>query len=211
MTRIILVRHGQSEANLGNFLAGQTNIPLTPLGNAQAEAVAKYIVPTEKINAIYSSDLDRAYYTAAPTAKALGLDIATDKRLREIDLGLLSGHSKSTLEADFPDFYNDNVTPVALKRYPGGECGAEAYDRITECICEIAEKHHGETVLIASHGGVIRYFLAFALGFSKFEIENAPPVANTAISTFEWDGGKMIPVEINFTKHLKDLPTHTEE
>ena len=211
MTRIIIIRHGQSEANLNGTLAGQSNIPLTPLGHAQADAARAYLIPRERITAVYSSDLDRAYHTALPTAEALGISIIKDKRLREVDLGLMVGHRTAMLEEDFPEFHNDTSTHPALKHYPGGECPAEAYDRITECVCEIAERHHGETILIASHGGVIRYFLAYALGFSKLDMSEAPPVANTAISTFEWDGKKMSPVEINSTEHLKNLPTQTEE
>ena len=211
MTRIILVRHGQSEANLNKTLAGQSNVPLTPLGQAQANAVAKYIVPGENITAVYSSDLDRAYDTALPTAKALGLSITTDKRLREVDLGALVGHRRDRLEREFPDFHNTVVEYPALKKYPGGECPADAYDRIKECICEIAERHHGETVLIASHGGIIRRFLFYALGFSRLEEGSVPPIPNTAVSTLEWDGEKMTLLDINSTKHLEYLPTHTEE
>ena len=211
MTRIILIRHGQSEANLNCTLAGQSDVPLTPLGDAQAVAAKVYLIERENITAVYSSDLSRAYNTALPTAKALGLPITTAKRLREVDLGILVGHRRDRIDIEFPDFHNEVVEYPALKKYPGGECPAEAYDRIKESICEIAERHHGETVLVASHGGIIKRFLFYALGFSRIEEGDVTPIPNTAISIFEWDGEKMTPVEINSTAHLKDLETHTEE
>lgn len=211
MTRIIVVRHGQSEANLLGIGAGQLNTPLTSLGLAQASAVAKYLVPRERITAIYSSDLDRAYNTALPTATALGLTISKDKRLREVDTGLFAGRKYDMRPVEFPEDYKVMVETPSLMRYPEGEYVPDVYDRMKECICEIAERHHGETLLIASHAGAIKSFLAYGLGFSRLETAKAPPVANTAISIFEWDGEKMMPVEINSTAHLIDLETHTEE
>ena len=211
MTRIIVIRHGQSEANLNGTLAGQSDIPLTPLGLAQADAAKVYLTARENITAVYSSDLDRAYRTALPVAKALGLTVIRDRRLREVDLGDMVGHEIAKLNDDFPEFYSITDIEPSFKKYPGGECNAQVYDRMKECICEIAEAHPNETVLIASHGGAIKAFFAYAMGFSRSEAVQAPPVANTAISVFEWDGEKMTPVEINSTAHLIDIETHTEE
>ena len=75
MTRIILVRHGQSEANANFIFAGHSDFPLTEFGHAQAKLVAEYLAKNEKIDAIYSSDLKRAYYTAVPTSELLGIEI----------------------------------------------------------------------------------------------------------------------------------------
>ena len=61
MTRLILIRHGQSEANEQNRFAGQTNVPLTELGKIQAKSAAEYITKREKIDKIYSSDLQSGF------------------------------------------------------------------------------------------------------------------------------------------------------
>ena len=211
MTRIIVVRHGQSKANLNKVGAGQSNTPLTELGRLQATAVAEYLLPRENITALYSSDLDRAYETALPTAEALGLSVVKDKRLREIDTGLFTGRSLDRREEEFPKEIKAIRENPSLAKYPQGEYLPDVYDRMKECICEIAERHSGETVLIASHAGALKTFLAFGLGFSRLESAKAPIIANTAISIFEWDGHKMTPVIINSTEHLNDIPTHTEE
>ena len=211
MTRIIVVRHGQSEANVKKIGAGQSNVPLTALGRIQASAIAEYLLPRENITAVYSSDLDRAYETALPTADALGLHIITDRRLREVDTGLLVGHRIDRRAEEFPEFYKSLVEAPSLVRYPEGEYLPEVYDRVNECISEIAEKHHGQTVLISSHAGALKTFLAYTFGYSRSEVAKAPPVANAAISIAEWDGKKMTPIEINTTEHLKDIPTPIEE
>ena len=75
MTRIILIRHGQSIANFIGKFAGHSDFDLTELGHRQAELAAGYLLKNEKIDKIYASDLLRAYNTAVPTAKALGLEI----------------------------------------------------------------------------------------------------------------------------------------
>ena len=211
MTRIIVVRHGQSEANLLGIGAGQSNTQLTPLGHAQAAAVARYLVSRESITAVYSSDLDRAYETALPTANALGLTVTKDRRLREVDTGLFTGRRCDRREIEFPEYYKIMKETPSLMQYPEGEYVPDVYDRMKECICEIVDRHRGETLLIASHAGALKSFLAYGLGYSRVETAMAPPIANTAISIFEWDGEKMTPVEINSTEHLTDLDTHIEK
>ena len=73
-SRVIMVRHGESLGNAEGFFAGQTDIPLTPLGQRQAERTAEYL-RDRKIDRIYSSDLIRSMQTAAPTARMHGLEI----------------------------------------------------------------------------------------------------------------------------------------
>ena len=87
MTRLIIVRHGQSEANLAHLFAAHTDAKLTEIGRAQAEALAEQLSKTEKIDAVYASDLSRATDTVAPTAARFGLTVIPDEKLREIRAG----------------------------------------------------------------------------------------------------------------------------
>ena len=101
MTRLIFIRHGQSEANQQNRFAGQTNVPLTELGKAQARCAAEYITKREKIDKIYSSDLQRAHNTALPTSKLTGIPINDATELREICAGVWEGRLASEIEIEY--------------------------------------------------------------------------------------------------------------
>ena len=88
-TTFIIVRHGQSEANVKAYFAGRTvDSPLTELGHKQAEIMSEYVLKKYKIDAVYSSTLSRAVNTARTVADKLGLKVNEDGRLNEIDGGL---------------------------------------------------------------------------------------------------------------------------
>ena len=87
MTRLILVRHGQSQANEKRNFAGQTDSPLTDLGKEQALLTAEYISENYKVDVVYASDLQRAYYTGQKIAEKCGVPIIKCQGLREIFVG----------------------------------------------------------------------------------------------------------------------------
>ena len=78
MTDLVILRHGYSEGNKEKRFSGQMNVPLDNVGKNQAESVAKFIADNFKVDAIYSSDLSRAYDTVKPLADKLGLEIVKD-------------------------------------------------------------------------------------------------------------------------------------
>ena len=100
-TRLYLIRHGESEANKIDAFAGHSQFNLTEQGRAQAQKAAEYL-STLQVDAIYSSDLPRAYQTAEPTAKRLGMEIITSKQLREIDAGEWEGRTFNDLQKTIP-------------------------------------------------------------------------------------------------------------
>ena len=103
MTKLLLIRHGESEANNKGFFAGQYDAPLMPKGVEQAEKTANYIVEKYHPVKIYASDLKRAYDTAIPVSKLLDADIITDQRIREIYAGKWQQMSFDDLEKTYPD------------------------------------------------------------------------------------------------------------
>ena len=206
MTRIIFIRHGQSEANFVRIGGGQRNYPLTELGRAQARLAAKYLLKNEKIDAVYSSDLCRAVDTALPVADALGLTVMTDKRLREVDTGAFAGMHLDDRELNYPKEFKLLQTDFSHMRYPNGEYVPDVYDRVSECVCEIARANVGKTVLIAAHGGTIHIFDAFARGYSREETGKAKGVGNTAINIYECDGTSASVIRTNITDHLSEDP-----
>ncbi len=151
MTEFWLVRHGQTDWNLARRYQGQTDIPLNATGIEQAKELAKSLA-NEKFDAVYSSDLSRAAVTAQILAKTLGMNVLTDKRLREIKKGIWEGLSFDEVQRQYAaDLSKDSVNPVH-SRTPGGETVAEVAMRMKQAADEIALRHPGGKVLLVSHG-----------------------------------------------------------
>ena len=206
MTRFIMIRHGFSVANNEKRFAGHMDFPLTELGKQQAERCAVALKDV-KIDAIYASDLKRAYETAVPVAKALGFEIIPHKGLREIYAGEWEGLSFDELCEKYPVSYTtwreDNGRAVC----DGGESTAELYARVTSALGEIAAAHRGETVCIATHATPIRAVNTASKGFGAERMGEVKWTANASISIFEYEDGVFTAVEISNTDHLGDLRT----
>jgi len=207
MTRLILIRHGQSMANFEEKFAGHSDFDLSELGRKQAELAAKYLLETEKIDAIYASDLLRAYNTAVPSARAFGLEITPDTRLREIFAGEWEGLTFSDIAEKFPDDFYLWKHDFSNARCTGGESVAEVYTRVSRDICDIAEKNEGKTLLIATHATVVRAFTCFARGFDATKMADVPFCYNSAINIFTFDGGKATIEKTNIHEFLGELST----
>ena len=205
MTRLILLRHGESEANAKGILAGQTDFELTEKGRQQASEAAAFLATHESIDHIWSSDLSRAVDTAKPTADLLELSIHTDSRLREVDTGSWAGLSREERCARYPELSEEFKQNPSQFRYPDGESCPEVYDRVVEVIGEIAEQYPNECVLIVSHAGAIARFEAFAAGYSREESFGVvEPSKNAAIHIYEWSNGKAELRARNITDHLSE-------
>ncbi len=151
-TRIILIRHGETAWNLEGRIQGHLQISLNERGLRQAEATAGAL-EDERVDAIYSSDLIRASCTAAAVARVIGLPMLMDPRLREWNLGVLSGLSKAECEEQHPDAYRIYRERDVAPAIPGGESIRARYRRVTGCISEIAARNPGGQVVVVSHGG----------------------------------------------------------
>ena len=163
MTTILLVRHGENDL-VGRTLAGWTpGVHLNAKGRAQAEALAARLAAAQ-VRAIYSSPLERAWETAEPLARRLGLPIVRCDAVGEIRFGDWTGRAISEIEAD-PAFRRFN-SDRASARIPGGESMLEVEARMVEALEEMRRRHGGETVAVFSHGDPIRAALAHYLGLS---------------------------------------------
>ena len=160
-TTILLARHGESDWNRSKRWQGFADRPLTDLGRQQASELAKRLEDSE-LDAVYSSDLQRARETAQIVAQTKGLDVQTTPDLREVDVGSWSGLTRAEAEERHPEQY-----ARWLQGGEGWEDG-ETYDqlgeRVVRAIRRIAKAHEGERVLVVAHGGTIRAIHAAALG-----------------------------------------------
>ena len=207
MTKLILVRHGQSLANAGLIFAGHSDFDLSELGHTQASLLAEYLVEHEKITAIYSSDLLRAYHTATPTAERLSLPITTDTTLREIYAGKWDGATFAAIKENYPDDYRTWYEDLSHARPTGGESIPEVYRRVVPKILEIAKKHDGETILLTTHATVVRSFHAYANGFSDGEMGKVRFCGNAAMNFYEIEGDTVRELAYDVDSHLGDLAT----
>lgn len=150
--RLVLWRHGRTEWNVDGRFQGQADVPLDGVGREQAAAAARIVAGFEPV-AIFSSDLSRTFQTAEPLAALTGLEIQTDKRLREIHVGSWEGLSGDEIKAQDPDLAERVWRGEDVRRSPTGESPQEVADRVAEALTEIAETaDDGSTIAVVTHG-----------------------------------------------------------
>jgi broad specificity phosphatase PhoE len=146
-TRVLLVRHGESTWNAERIWQGQADPPLSTLGEQQAADAAQHV---EGVDAIWSSDLVRARRTAEILAQRRGLLVVVDARLRERDAGEWEGLTRTQIEGRYPGYLGSGRRP------PGYEGDASLATRAIAAIDAIGAAHRGRSVLVVTHGGVVR-------------------------------------------------------
>lgn len=184
MTKIILVRHGETFWNLETRIQGHLDSPLTEKGIAQAEALAQHL-KSQSFAALYSSDLGRAYETARRISAKNGLSVSLTPCLRERNLGILQGQLKGDLEKTFPKeapYYRSNDPDHLI---PDGETLRQLSKRSVKCLEAIAQKHDGKRVLVVTHNGVLVSILKYTLCI-PLETPRYFTSLNTSISVFSY-------------------------
>jgi broad specificity phosphatase PhoE len=154
MTRVFLIRHGETDWNRDGICMGQLDIPLNERGKRQAELAAERL-SGESIDVIYASDLSRALETAQMIAARHGLEPIVRRDLRELHYGHWQGYTREEVEVLYPEAYSVSATDMGF-RPKAGESRLELHERALRAFHEIVEKHSGQTVAIVAHGGVIR-------------------------------------------------------
>ena len=188
MTHVYFVRHGESEGNLHDLFIGVTDLDLTDLGRKQAERVASYFKDIE-IDAIFSSDLLRAYHTACPLAEMKGLPITKCEKMREIYAGEWEGMVFSDICEKYPMgaiWWNDtgNACPV------GGESVAELQVRILAEVSRIAKENEGKTICIFTHFTPIYALRTAWEGVPLSEMKNMPKPSNASVTHAIYENGE---------------------
>lgn len=177
MTLLCIVRHGETAWNAEGRVQGQTDVPLSEVGLAQARALAAALAGV-RFGALYSSDLARCRQTAAPLGRALGLEARTEPMLRERHYGIFETLTYAEAKVRFPEDYARLRAKDPEFDFRGGESLRGFFERSIRCLEAIAAAHAGEEVLVVTHGGVLEmaYRRACGLGLSEkrdFEIPNA--------------------------------------
>ena len=201
-----MIRHGFSVANNEHRFAGHSDFPLTDIGREQAERCAEALAD-EKIDAVYASDLSRAFDTAAPVARAHGLRVIPHKGLREIFAGEWEGKTFSELEEEYPESFGVWKTDLANAHPDGGESICQLYSRILATLEELSKENDGKTVCIATHATPVRTVCTAAMGLDYKGMTDIGWTANASISIFEYEDGRFTAIDVSRTDHLGELKT----
>ena len=154
MTRLILIRHGETDWNAEGRWQGQIDVPLNENGRKNAREMAQSLEGVG-IQAIYSSDLMRALETAQALGEAAGLDVQTDARLREIHQGDWQGMLVTEIQERYNQRFEQRMQDPWAVAPPGGETVVQVQERVFRALDDILQKHTDETVAIVAHGFVI--------------------------------------------------------
>jgi broad specificity phosphatase PhoE len=203
-TRVLLIRHGQSEGNAEGRFGGHTATPLSMRGRLQAEATARALA-TENITAIYSSDLSRAVETALPLARLTGLEVEQTDAFRERSVGVMEGLTFEEAAEHHPEQYAALLRRDFEHVLLGGESYRQMLDRASRRLDQLIEQHRDGRIAVFSHTGTICILTLHLMG--ALDAPELRPVwistANCGITRFELRSDGFVRVlAINDTRHL---------
>lgn len=184
-TKLIFIRHGETEWNTQARWQGYQDSPLTETGKHQVKALGKRMGKV-KFDRLYSSDLGRAYNTARPIAEATGHTIVTETFLREKNLGIFEGLTRRELSERYPEVYGEFQKFAEDFVVPKGESIGQFFDRCATGFETLAQRHPGEIIVVVAHGGVLANLFRFIFDL-PFETRVHFEVKNTSINTVSFE------------------------
>ncbi|SHH22715.1 alpha-ribazole phosphatase [Caloranaerobacter azorensis DSM 13643] len=165
--KLILVRHGETKANVDKLYSGWTDFPLTDRGKEQVKNLLE-ILSRENIDVIYSSPLSRTLVTAEIISKHIGKKFYVNEKLKEMNFGIFEGKTykeiSKTYHLEWEKWISDNIK----YRIPNGESLIDMYNRVTQFIDELKDKDG--TFLLVTHAGVIRIAITYLLNLNIDEM-----------------------------------------
>ncbi|MDI3339751.1 MAG: histidine phosphatase family protein [Sphaerobacter sp.] len=160
-TEIILVRHGETEANNHGVLHGRTDLPLTERGRLQAALVAERLASVPGVSALLTSPLQRALATAETIGRRLGLRPTVDHELRELDFGDFEGWTFQDIRERHPELFARLVDVHDLDAgFPNGETRRQFHSRVRRAFETLRQRYAASRVIVVAHNGVIASGLA---------------------------------------------------
>ena len=204
MTELYLIRHTQAEGNLYRMMQGHWDGEITTLGRAENDLLSERFrdIP---LDAVYSSDLKRAVLTAEACARGKGIAVQTDRRLRELDLGLWETQFFGNVTYSAPEMVRKFLYSPGEWAVEGSETVYDVEKRAFEALTDISNAHPGQTVAIVSHGITLRCLLTKVLGL-PYTGENLLPIfKNTSVTKLDYENGCFTVQWMNDASHLDKL------
>jgi phosphoserine phosphatase len=203
MTRIILVRHGQTPWNKDKIFRGSQDVPLNDTGQEEARLAGEWL-KGEQIHAAYCSPLSRARSTGEAIASHHGLQVLDLPGLTDLCYGDWEGVPLAEVKLRYADLYHHWETAPATVRFPSGETLDEVKVRSLEAVQEVTLRHPGHTVLLAAHRAVNKVLIAAFLGLDNSHFWRIGQ-DTTAVNYFQKVGDVWHVMGLNDTCHLRGL------
>ena len=205
MTRIVLIRHGQTVWNREARFRGQADVELDAFGHRQAEATGRYVAARWPVVAVYASPMRRAMQTAAAVARAHGLAAQPLEGLMDIDFGEWQGQLATDMERQYPELYRIWWQAPQDMHFPGGEGLDDVRSRLVAALDEVVARHPGQTAALVSHTVANRVLLCAVLGLGNDHFWRLGQ-DTCAVNVFDVDeDGTCTVVLLNDTSHLQNL------
>ena len=202
MTRVILVRHGQTEWNRVERFRGRADVPLNEIGLAQAEATGKRVASEWQPVSAYSSPLSRAVKTAEAIARHFDLPVQIHAGMADIDYGEWQGLTPDEVKERWPETLYAWYHAPHTARIPGGETLDDLRTRGMAAVHELATRHAEQTIALVGHTVINRIVLLGVLGLGNDRFWRLRQ-DTCAINVFEADGGEFTLASLNDTCHLR--------
>lgn len=199
--KLLVIRHGESEADLLDVHEGRADFALTERGHSQAEAMAKYVSDNYDISKIYASTLTRAKQTAQHLSDKIGVPVIFDENLMEFNNGLLAGLPRAVVREKYPEIPD---LPIDKAVY-GQESQVQFRQRAEKALARILEEaEQDETIAVVSHGGMINqlYRSFFNMPVDCIYFFNT---ADTGIHIWSLSDKERRVVKANFDEHTKGI------
>ena len=196
LTTLLLVRHGNTSTT-GKLLPGRApGLHLAESGTQQAKRAGARIAELKRVDAIYTSPLERARETAAPIGKATGVRPKVERGLLECDFGEWTGAELSKL-MKLPEWRTVQQAPSTF-RFPGGESFTEMQTRMVTAVDRLRAKHPGGTIVCVSHADPIKALVAHAMG-THLDLFQRIVISTCSVSAIAYTGGAPIVLTVNST------------
>lgn len=202
VTRLLVIRHGETPWNTEARIQGHIDIPLNEKGRWQAERVAQALAD-EELHAIYSSDLQRARHTAEAIAEVVGLPLSVDQTLRERHFGRFEGMTQEEVAVQWPEEARRWRERDPAYGPEGGETLEAFYERCMEAITRLARQHPGQNIALVAHGGVLDCFYRAANGL-ELDLPRSWKITNASVNRLIFNGEGFSLVGWADNRHLED-------
>jgi broad specificity phosphatase PhoE/ribonuclease HI len=200
-TRLLMLRHGQTDFSAQGRYSGRADLPLTELGERQAAAAAIRLASTGDVAAVVSSPMLRAKQTAQPVAGALGLPLRVHDGLTEADFGTWEGLTFAEANARDPELHTRWLTDTSVAP-PGGESMDAVHRRARRVRDQLIAEHGGATVVVVSHVTPIKSLLRMALDAGPSLLHRLHlDIASLSVAEFYPDGPAVVRL-VNDTSYL---------
>lgn len=203
MTKIYLIRHGESEWNKLKKVQGQVNTQLTELGKIQAKAMGNRLIK-ENIDIIYTSDLSRAFDTAKIIGKTLNRPINITESIREINFGVWEGLTNLEVQQKYKDQYNIWIKNPEKLNLNGAENLESLKNRVMLWTSSILQENMGKNIAIVSHSATLKVLLLSLLDIPLYNYKNFS-ISNLGLNIIELRQYNNVLIKFNDISHLEGL------